>query len=286
MVDHPRDRRRAGRDASRSTYAQRVRQVEAACGKLIEDGGAQYDGTQVNAATLEDILLHRVPAAATCVFVGIYSHGDSHSAPDSPAERFYFHLPHPAPKAGPTAYRMYDEQLQRAFECQFEARPQRPIVALLNFCRSGGMLRMLRGGGSTAGTGSSATLRRSPLYLMSSCQASSDALVGGLWQAFFTQLDTALHAPKAKAGLTLMGLWEQVTRDYVGDNVYEASNIVKNRVFVPAAAQDYLHLKLHAAMRAACVGGEPDWALLRKVQRDTRLVTNDNAWHIPHPMGP
>ena len=194
------------------------------CSLLLQEGGADYDFRSVNPETIWAVLLGRASAkhpkvvpidSSSSVTFAIYSHGDSHpvsagqkeetSASLHPLRHEWFcHLPYPCDslsdltqrmtefvamdgsrKAGhgrnrPLCY-LYATQLRAVFAQMFRNRPSRPVVGLLNYCRSGGGLEFMR----------RTTARRVlgvdtwPLFLMSSCQASKDALVGGLWNCWF-----------------------------------------------------------------------------------------------------
>merc|ERR1712070_1007811 len=71
---------------------------------------------------------------------------------------------------------LYATQLRMMFVRAFSRFPERPIVCLLNFCRSGGFLEFLSRPAARAAYG----VDKWPLYIMASSQAEHDALVGGL----------------------------------------------------------------------------------------------------------
>jgi hypothetical protein len=71
----------------------------------------------------------------------------------------------------------------------FHEQPKRPIIALLNFCRSGGLLEWMRNPIAVKAFNAN----QWPLFLMASSQAEHDALVGGLWEAFFKKMVEAFN---------------------------------------------------------------------------------------------
>uniref|UniRef100_A0A7S4DN08 Uncharacterized protein n=1 Tax=Lotharella globosa TaxID=91324 RepID=A0A7S4DN08_9EUKA len=157
--------------------------------------------------------------------LAIYSHGDSHPTkkiekkkdptpdvktsnvnggpPNKPhleplKHEWYFHMPYHSDKEAsantlafvateaaknPLCY-VYATQLRNMFASLFKNDPERPVVCLLNYCRSGGGIEFLRRPYARKMLDADSW----PLYLMSSCQANHDALVGGLWDAFFNSL--------------------------------------------------------------------------------------------------
>jgi len=288
---------------------QRAR-TEASCALLLKEGGADYDHTDVNPATVLNVLTGRrfrssatgtegkvVPADhAGPIFIGIYSHGDSHSvqgpagstAAHSPTNaEWYAHMPYDAApgqehlldfvaaegagrdrQGRPQApANLYNTQLRVAFHELFGRAPQRPVVGLLNYCRSGGNLDFMRRDASRAVLGLDAW----PLYLMSSSDAATDSLVGGLWDAWFSALADSALTPGTLSSLalssgagtsgagtsgagtsgartfsssdsdggggggatTLEGLFREAVGRYRSSNLYELLNAVKTRVYSP-----------------------------------------------------
>ena len=109
---------------------------------------------------------------------------------------------------GDGRFYLYASQLKALFAQMFERRPERPVVALLNYCRSGGALHFMKSQAARGAYGADrcslivcqlsglcyARLCRWPLFLMTSSQPHHDALVGGLWVAFFEQLIQVMMA--------------------------------------------------------------------------------------------
>ena len=210
------------------------------CERMIREGGADYDYDKVNPATLWSVLqgnessdypkvVPKSKDSCSAIFLGVYSHGDSHPSTGSTEERkkdrhtdsargmdvvsvaadldptqheWYFHLPYPTPvelrsetmsfvateaskDAGrgrnrPECY-FYASQLRSCLASMFRDRPDRPVIALLNYCRSGGALSFMKREATRRAYGADDW----PLWLMASSQANHDALVGGLWTSFF-----------------------------------------------------------------------------------------------------
>jgi hypothetical protein len=246
-----------------------IGRTTAACSRLIEEGGADYDREEVNPFTVLNVLTggdlggfgsgsggsrgrdrcaggcesksaepKRVIPDSHCgpVVLAIYSHGDSHLATSVSATTETLHLPHTAsnaewfchmpypspqiatwpaaggggggssrnnllafvsssgagldPKTGhPRApCFLYSTQLLLAFAAMFRKQPHRPVVALLNYCRSGGSCGFMHRPGAIEQLG----LDKWPLYLMSSSGPHSDSLVGGLWNAWFASFTKQL----------------------------------------------------------------------------------------------
>ena len=86
-----------------------------------------------------------------------------------------------SPALLPGASFLYANQLAATFSHLFADNAARPVTALLNFCRSGGVLHFLESAASRAAYGVAAW----PLFVFASSQAEHDALVGGVWQQWF-----------------------------------------------------------------------------------------------------
>jgi hypothetical protein len=86
-----------GRQRSRQIYASKLSELERRCGRIIAEGGADYDGEQVNPGTVVEILTAGLPGLAAAppvqterteqrsnvpagagILLAIYSHGCSH----------------------------------------------------------------------------------------------------------------------------------------------------------------------------------------------------------------
>lgn len=76
---------------------------------------------------------------------------------------------------------LYATQLRSIFVYLFTTSPHRPVIGLLNFCFSGGMVEFMKQPVARAYCGADTW----PLFLMSASQSTHSALVGGLWSDFF-----------------------------------------------------------------------------------------------------
>mmetsp|Transcript_31946 Transcript_31946/g.51793 ORF Transcript_31946/g.51793 Transcript_31946/m.51793 type:complete len:191 (-) Transcript_31946:140-712(-) len=132
-------------------------------------------------------------------------------------------------------YYLYATQLRSIFCSLFQENPKRPVIALLNYCRSGGGIEFLRRSYTRKALGA----EKWPLYLMSSCQASHDALVGGLWETWFQHLSKRipkLMSSDAKdtvnnTNITLGKLFFESKKEYHIKNKYELKDLVKTFAF-------------------------------------------------------
>ena len=214
-------------------YAEQQKKTVAQCRRLLEEGGAQYDGAAVNPETVWSVLLGEparpgpvVPADSDCAIVfAIYSHGDRHATTSSASDavasangigvaavhEWYAHFPYetarsdlysmvateqaPVRSGGGFGRYLYSTQLRQMFHKIFERQPQRPVLGLLNYCLSGGSLDFMRRDAVRAAFG----VDRWPLYLMSSSQAEADSVVGGLWSSWFKQFGMQLSQSSAHA---------------------------------------------------------------------------------------
>lgn len=77
---------------------------------------------------------------------------------------------------------LYATQLRSIFVHLFTENPKRPVVGLLNFCFSGGMVEFMKQPFARSYCGADSW----PLFLMSASQSTHPALVGGLWTDFFS----------------------------------------------------------------------------------------------------
>jgi hypothetical protein len=79
---------------------------------------------------------------------------------------------------------LYATQLRAIFVHLFLQQPSRPVIGLLNFCFSGGMVEFMKQPVARQYYGANSW----PLFLMSASQSTHSALVGGLWCDFFALL--------------------------------------------------------------------------------------------------
>jgi hypothetical protein len=212
--------------------------TKKACQRLIEDGGADYDFEDCNPETIFDVLLGNgagkvVPKSSQqSIFFAIYSHGDSHpSGPSKDAQPCYFtHMPYSSRSTkiysfvptdgskGNFLNYFYDTQLRVILHELFSRSPERKIVGLLNFCRSGGNLDFMTKPAVVKHLG----VDNWPLYLMSSSQAEADSLVGGFWDVYIKAM---CEARSEKA--TLETIFMNAKRLYFQDNAYDILNHIK-----------------------------------------------------------
>ena len=148
-----------------------LKETDVACRRLLDEGGADYDHEAVNPNTVRRVLLgigpgKVVPAAASSIFFGIYTHGDKHPTVDGVESddpflnEWFAHMPHPSDsaeiydyvatsgakgygKCSPTFY-LYGSHIRAILARLFAAKPNRPVVGLLNYCLSGGNLHFMR----------------------------------------------------------------------------------------------------------------------------------------------
>lgn len=153
---------------------------------------------------------------------------------------------------------LYSTQLRQCFHSLFQEQPNRPIVGLLNYCRSGGGLEFMRRDITQRHHG----LNQWPLFLMSSSDAHVDSLVGGFWDAWFGSfcrslpkpINTTTSASSASSlhhdqvreeeewqhnphihhshdKLTLKHIYQDASNRYFDENVYALMNEIKERSF-------------------------------------------------------
>jgi hypothetical protein len=285
-----------------------TRQLEAtdmSCRRLLAEGGADYDYTDVNPATLRRVLLgigpgKAVPTDCTSLFFALYSHGDKHQSlageeSEEPMKNEWFaHFPYPCPpleqselysyvataaarelkgRNRPTYY-LYGSTIRAILAELFNRSPTRPVIGLLNYCLSGGNLAFMKNDAARRMYGCDEW----PLLLMSSAGANKEALVAGLWSTWHRGLAqgiqeaSALQAggntgslESAASGRTLGDLYAEAECAYYKENVYELLNHIKYRCNVPETYQNTFHQDLQHAVTAG-PGGRPDMALVSRLQ--------------------
>jgi hypothetical protein len=252
---------------------------------------------------------HPSSAAASRKHVGAALARRSHShlpvtvpeAMDTREHEWFAHLPYPTrpaafaeellePIATEFARRqrprchLYATQLKMCFSGLFTDAPARPVVALCNFCRSGGMLTFMQNPVARRAFGVDGW----PLLLMASAQPEHDALVGGLWTAWFDQLQ-AWFRGQGEPGDTLDDMVSATRTAYFQKNVYELKDHVGTLAYASnvEAHDETFPGDLH---RLCCGGddGEPDWGGLARLQREyadgTRYGREVLIWD-PHDWG-
>ena len=259
-------------------YTSHRQRVQASCERLLSEGGADYDFENVNPLTLWNVLLGKgngkvVPKNASLIHLAIYSHGNSQpTTHDSPppvesneqSREWYFNFPYPCPPDSRDIYQFvahdrishpfcnfYITQLRQIFISLFSENPKRPIIGLLNFCRSGGgasfitqkyvfflkfnfyvlqfesfvieednNLNTIRKHGSDTW----------PLAMMTSSQLDKDSLVSGLWESWFSELRRLAGSADRN---TIRHCWKLCESKYYRDNAFELMNHVKERCYSP-----------------------------------------------------
>eukprot|EP01064_Diplonema_japonicum_P033188 TRINITY_DN6480_c2_g1_i1.p1 TRINITY_DN6480_c2_g1~~TRINITY_DN6480_c2_g1_i1.p1 ORF type:complete len:454 (+),score=36.40 TRINITY_DN6480_c2_g1_i1:45-1364(+) len=217
-------------------YQDLIERVTERCKLLISEGGAQYDHEHVNPYTVWRVLSEAAETNAP-LQIAVYSHGNSFQTIEGDStnirnHEWYFNMPYEAPeqlrgemydfvaveKGRLPYYNVFTTQLRILLHKMFSRHPARPVVCLLNYCRSGSMTTLLSNDAlHSAGW---------PLFLMSSSQATKDSLVSGLWSAWFRTFSNIV-----KAGLhcSLASAYEEAEGMYYSENVFELTNHVKER---------------------------------------------------------
>lgn len=235
-------------------FQEEATRVRGVCSRLLAEGGADYDFAKVNPGTVWRVLLGEstggakvVPADETGAIVfGIYSHGDRHAtgtATDAAADpttnnEWYVHFPYPA-RGDPSIYdfvahdsrnhhqhHLYATQLRLIFHQLFQRDPNRPVVGILNYCLSGGSLEFMRRPVVKSYYNADAW----PLFLVSSSGSGKDSMVAGMWDAWWEELCGEISG---SSGYSFPHLFRVAEIGYYQRNLYELSNAVKARVYVP-----------------------------------------------------
>eukprot|EP00927_Polykrikos_kofoidii_P074098 TRINITY_DN70060_c0_g1_i1.p1 TRINITY_DN70060_c0_g1~~TRINITY_DN70060_c0_g1_i1.p1 ORF type:complete len:475 (+),score=57.33 TRINITY_DN70060_c0_g1_i1:60-1484(+) len=296
--------------ASKALWQWHLDTTRASCERLLHDGGAQYDGTAVNAGTVLGVILGEadslngpvVPRTGSrSLHLAIYSHGDLQlnaptedqippcdvcGAPHGPetevlgheyeshlAQEWYLHMPHPSSRTAPELqwvatenarrpqHYLYATQLRAAFSSLRQERPQMPICTLFNACRSGCGLKWLQNLQRLEWAEGLLRLRDWPILMISSCGATQDALVGGMWTAWFNQLDALMQADE---NATLGEVYRLASAQYRSDNHYDVLNRIRSdaRPRNPESVDALLH-----GIRAALIARTGiDWCAIRDLQ--------------------
>lgn len=214
---------------------------------------------------------------------------------------WFVHMPYPSNRDSPTTQEMlspvaiegsktagrtrnkplcylYSTQLRSMFCRLFASDPTRPVIALLNYCRSGGGIEFLRRPKAREVLGAD----KWPLFLMSSCQANHDALVGGLWVTWFRRLSESVrllqsgHTSGKQGAIGSIGeLFRIAKRDYHIENRYELKDLVKTFAFPSnfgdrSAPRDpsLLYDQDLSSVVCAAPDGGPDYDRIRQMQND------------------
>ena len=246
-------------------YDELIETTTSKCARLVAEGGADYDYEDVNPWTVWRCVLGlgegKVVRDASSIFLGIYTHGDNHPTvrgakeQDTMKNEWYAHMPYECPDAGkdsmyafvamseakgaPFNY-LYGSQLRAMFAQLFAEDAERPVVALLNYCLSGGNLEFMRNPVARRAYGADDW----PLFLMCSSQPGQDSLVAGLWESWFARLGSLLRsgaedssvggdadADVQDGGPPLMDFYLAVKRDYHEKNAYELVNKIKSLAY-------------------------------------------------------
>jgi len=163
------------------------------------------------------------------------------------------------------ACNFYATKLRQALAQIYALAPQRPVVCLLNFCRSGGFLEFFRNEAAVAQIGAESW----PLFLAASSQANHDALVGGLWRSFFETLASpALSSTTLAQFLALAKFtYNRQCRYELNDitHTFAYTSIFENSFKPPRTQAESLRVtgNYNAALHRLIVGGpdaSPDFA--------------------------
>eukprot|EP00931_Biecheleriopsis_adriatica_P076903 TRINITY_DN50564_c0_g1_i1.p1 TRINITY_DN50564_c0_g1~~TRINITY_DN50564_c0_g1_i1.p1 ORF type:complete len:457 (+),score=64.51 TRINITY_DN50564_c0_g1_i1:35-1372(+) len=169
----------AGRSTLLAMLRQQCSEIQESCAQLLADGGADYDGPEVNAATVLHVLSGKSPAGKPAVpkegvrsiLLLMVSHGHAHPAGQgSKHHEWYMHLPYPVPEKDEGLYdvvshegfqdvdphpdwdwgapkrrwKLYSQMLFQAHHSALESAPQRRLVLFHQFCLSGGAAEFMR----------------------------------------------------------------------------------------------------------------------------------------------
>lgn len=178
-VDEASAERLAGKASLLSMLRSKLAETQEACAKLIEDGGAHYDGAAVNAATVLRVIRGdsaaggRVvpPTGVRSMMLVMVSHGHCHPAgPGSRHHEWYMHMPYPVSPEDQGLYdsvstcgfavtddqpdwdwgapkhrwKLYGQMLFMAYHEVLQRAPQRRLVLFHQFCLSGGISDFMR----------------------------------------------------------------------------------------------------------------------------------------------
>jgi hypothetical protein len=343
--------------------------IQQSCGRLIAEGGVDYDFEHVNPGTVWCVLRgiqskqspKVVPQNSGSIFFGIYSHGDYHpsqpvppTAPNSNPSRstattrailpppinpynheWFAHMPYPIQSpdlatemlsfvstAGATGEKfhtperyLYATQLRSIFVHLFTSSPHRPVIGLLNFCFSGGMVEFMKQPVARAYCGADTW----PLFLMSASQSTHSALVGGLWTDFFALFSNEMkkisgsppqspssdpineiNAPPARRRLrssssvstsillvsnegstptTLQDFFLRVRSSYFQNCSYELHGHVISRVFAGRGNKIWSCFSVEImSLLSSGENGEPDYLGLQELQ-DKYKKRGLTIWH-------
>jgi hypothetical protein len=203
---------------------------------------------------------------------------------DPQTNEWYAHMPYPCPQhqvselysfvatqngKNPHCY-LYATQLKQIFARMFHDSPSRTVVGLLNYCRSGGALNFMRDESEAvrAFYGSD----KWPLFLMSASQPSHDALVGGLWEAFFDCFTAAIGSiDTCDLDNSLCSVYRRAKHKYLEDNRYQLKDLVATFAYASNFGEDD-DTYSEDLFRLICAGpeGTPDFEALQALQQDYR----------------
>ena len=173
--------RLAGRASLLPMLRQQLLETTESCRELLENGGADYDGSDVNPATILRVLRGDAGDAGTkpvipsrgvkSILLILISHGHAHPAgPTSKHHEWYMHLPYPVSETEESLYemvshegfrdvdpypdwdwgapkhrwRLYSQMLFQAYHAVLEQSPHRRLVVFHQFCLSGGAVEFMR----------------------------------------------------------------------------------------------------------------------------------------------
>eukprot|EP00397_Hematodinium_sp_SG-2012_P016541 GEMP01016881.1.p1 GENE.GEMP01016881.1~~GEMP01016881.1.p1 ORF type:complete len:772 (+),score=171.40 GEMP01016881.1:153-2468(+) len=224
----------AGRRSLLETMGRQYRETLEDCKELLADGGAQYDYTWVNPKTVMDVLRELTDKTPRSVLLILNSHGNCHAANPGRQDghdEWYLHFPYPAPEswgevemaaykgleeddvstdwgAPKQRFRLYSQQLFKAYHCLSEWSPHTSLICLYQFCLSGGFANILSLDSYKNFFGTT----KWPMYLMVTSKKYESALGSfmGIW------VRALRHALEGEPECTLGDLYDRVEKEYWG----------------------------------------------------------------------
>jgi hypothetical protein len=102
---------------------------------------------------------------------------------------------------------------------------------------------------------------------MSASQPNHNALVGGLWNSFFSTLTAACANPSSTTTITHYDLFQLTRTSYFTQNVYELFNCVVHEIYAEKNKRIYSRFPVDLTpLLCSGEGGEPDYEQLRALQ--------------------
>ena len=224
----------AGAARFRPMLLERLANTRRDCAMLLRYGGADYDSTDVNAATVLRVLSGDaaamggrpvIPPQCTSVHILLYSHGNAHprdaAKPNVGLDEHYMHFPYPVPPDAEALYdgvawkgdakvdelepygeprkfrwRLYSTMLFRSLLHVHTAHPHRTTVVLNQSCLSAGHARFLEQPAFQA-----VFRTQSWPVLLVSTAGPWEASIGDFWELWLEEWGHALNVPAAHTTL-------------------------------------------------------------------------------------